>query len=171
MSTSNVAPLDPSRSYIFCPRCEQDGHEGVEMRKDAHRYICPLMHELDLQAVQRLIASGRKLHMVPLIQEERPSPNQVQQKVWVHPETWAKLQTKFKGRFLVTLDVFFNLLADDQIIFISGEDATKLRRFGITSGKDIVAMAEARKELEETHRALIQRLSPVFAAAQQAGEL
>jgi hypothetical protein len=66
------------------------------------------------------------------------------------------------------MDTFFNMLCDDNLIFISGEDATKLKHFGLNSGKDIVAMAEGRKELEETHRALIERLTPIFNAAQQA---
>ena len=170
MSTSNVPVLQADRAYLYCIRCEADGHEGIEMRRVGHRFVCPLQHELDIKTVNALVASGRKLSMVPLVINETPAPNMVKKEVWVHPQTWETIQAKFRGRLIVTLDVFFNLLANDGIIFVTGEDAQKLRTMGLNSGKDIVAMAEGRKEIEELHKALIQRLGPVFAAAQAASE-
>jgi hypothetical protein len=165
----NIVPrLDESRSYIFCPTCEQYGNEGIEMRKDGHRFVCPLNHELDIHTVQKMIKAGRKLHMVPTVVVEQPSPNMVKHQFWIHPDTLELLQQKFKGRFIVTFDTVFNMLCDDHLIFINGEDAEKLNKMGLRTGKDVLAMAEGQKELEETHRALIERLTPIFNAAQSA---
>jgi hypothetical protein len=165
----NIVPrLDESRSYIFCPTCESQGHESIEMRKDGYRFICPLSHELDIHTVQKLVTAGRKLHMVPLQIIEQPSPNMVKASFWIHPDVLACLQEKFKGRFIVTLDTYFHLLTDPHLMIISGEDAEKLKKQGLSSAKDILAMAEGRKELEEVHKALIERLTPIFNAAAQA---
>ena len=112
---------------------------------------------------------GRQIHMTPLIVQENPSPNQIKHPFWIHPDTLAILQEKFKGRFISTMDTFFNLLTTyPDFILISGDDAKKLKQRGLNSAKDILSMAEGQKELEETHRALIERLTPIFNAAQQA---
>ncbi len=168
----NIVPrLDDSRSYIFCPTCETYGNNEVEMRRDGHRFVCPLNHELDVHTVQRLVKAGRKLHMGPLVIQENPSPNMVKATFWIHPDALASIQEKFKGRIISTMDTFFNMLSDyPNFIIINGDDAEKLKKHGLNSGKDILSMAEGQKELEETHRALIERLTPIFNAAQQATE-
>lgn len=167
---TNIVPrLDDSRSYIYCVTCEDQGHPEVEMRRDGHRFVCPIQHELDVHIVQRLVKAGRKIHMVPLMVVEQPPPGHVKSDFWIHPETLTILKQKFKGRIIVTMDTFFNMLCDDHLIFINGDDAEKLKKFGLSSGKDILAMAEARKELEEIHEALIARITPILNAASAAG--
>jgi hypothetical protein len=109
--------------------------------------------------------------MVPLRVVENPSPNMVQEKFWIHPSTLAALKEKFAGRFIVTMDTFFNLLLGGEIMFITGPDVTKLKALGITKPQDVVAAVEGMKELEETHKALIERLQPIFNAASAAQQL
>ena len=171
---TNILPrLEPHRSYILCPTCEDQGHPDVEMRRptsDSASFECPLRHTLDVHTVQKLVAAGRQLHMVPLQVIEQPPPGHVKASdFWIHPETLAILKDKFKGRIIVTMNTFFNMLCDPDLIFINGQDAAKLKRYGLNSGKDILAMAEGRKELEETHRALIERITPILNAASAAG--
>jgi hypothetical protein len=149
----------------MCPFCSDLGHAGVEMRKDGHRFICPLQHELDIHTLQRMQKAGRKIEMIPLRVIENPSPNMVQVKVWINPATWAVIQEKFAGRLIVTLDTFFNYLASGEIMFVLGPDVEKLRALGITKPQDIVAAVEGMKELEEVHKALIAKLQPIFDAA------
>jgi hypothetical protein len=171
MSNPNIIPhLDPSRSYIFCVRCEDMGHPNVEMRMDTHRFICPLQHELDIHTVQKLVAAGRKLHMVPLTIIESPPASSIQIKFWIHPATWAVIQEKFAGRMISTMDTFFNYLASGTIMFITGEDVTKLKALGISKPQDVIAAVEGMKELEELHKALIAKLQPIFDAAAGATE-
>jgi hypothetical protein len=167
---TNILPrLDESRSYIYCPTCETYGNNEIEMRKDGHRFVCPLNHELDIHTVQKMVKAGRKLHMVPLQVTEVPPPGHVKASdFWIHPDTLAILKQKFAGRIIVTMDTFFNMLCDPDLVFISGVDAAELKKYGLRTGKDIIAMANGQKELEETHRALIERLTPIFNAAQQA---
>ena len=169
MSNPNIVPrLEEHRSYIYCPTCEMQGHEGVEMRKDGHRFVCPLQHELDIHTVQRLVASGRKLHMIPLRVIENPSPNMVEKKFWIHPATYELLKEKFAGRMIVTMDTFFNLLADGNVMFIIGEDVAKLRGLGLHKPQDIIAALEGMKEREEFVRALTEKLAPILNAASAA---
>ena len=169
MSNPNIVPrLEDHRSYIFCVRCEDMGHEGVEMRKDGHRFICPLQHELDIHTVQRLVASGRKLHMVPLHVIENPSPNMVEKKFWIFPQTYDLLKEKFAGRFIVTMDTFFNLLADGNVMFIIGPDVEKLRGMGLHKPQDIIAALEGMKEREEFVKGLTEKLAPILNAASAA---
>jgi hypothetical protein len=149
--------------------CEDLGHPASIMRRSGHLFTCTLNHQLDVQGVQRYALAGRKLHMTPLQVIENPAPGMVKHPFWINPEALAIIQEKFKGRVIVTMDNYFNTIADyPNFMIISGAEVAALKKIGINSAKDILAMAEGRKELEETHRALIERLTPIFNAAQQA---
>lgn len=163
----NIVPhLDDSRAYIYCPRCEEMGYPTVEMRRDSFKFICPLQHELDVHTVQKLVAAGRTLHMVRFELIEQPSPNMVKFSFWIHPATLATLQEKFKGRFISTMDTFFNLVASGDIVFITGEDVKKLKALGINKPQDIIASLEASQDREGLYEALLAKIQPIINAAQ-----
>lgn len=165
----NIVPvLDASRTYFYCPMCQKLNNEKVEMKRDGHLFKCALGHLLDLQALQSMSARGNAPEMIPLQVQERPSENAVKREVWVNQHTWEILQHKFEGRFLVTIGTFFDNLADDSILFITGEDAKKLRDLGFKNGKEMAVLAERQKELEEQldrQSKVIEAVKPMLVAA------
>ena len=106
--------------------------------------------------------------MIPLRIIENPSPNMVEKKFWIHPATYELLKEKFAGRMIVTMDTFFNLLADGNVMFIIGEDVAKLRGMGLHKPQDIIAALEGMKEREEFVKALTEKLAPILNAASAA---
>jgi hypothetical protein len=162
-----VPPLDDHRAYIFCPACHQNGVKS-ELRREQHMMLCPLNHAFEYRMIQQMMMSGNPPEMLKTEIIEQPSPHAEKFGVWMHPKTWQLLQERYKGRLLVTLGTVMDALADGSIIFTTGEDAIKLRAAGIKSSKDMVAMVESRKEIEQQildQQKIIDKLAPILQAA------
>lgn len=167
MPTNIVKPLEDTRSYIYCPLCQRDGHK-TELRRDQHRLLCPLGHAFERGMLDQMAKSGNPPEMIHTEVIEQPPDYAEKFGVWMHPKTWQALQERYKGRLLVTLGTTMDALADGSIVFITGEDAIKLRTAGIKGSKDMVAMVESRKLLEEQisdQQKIIDKLKPILAAA------
>lgn len=160
----NVVPvLDTTRAYIYCPRCEREYSQKVEMKRDGPYIKCAMGHTLE-----HTKAGDMHPEMIPLNVIEQPSDNAVKKEFWVHPETYNLLQQKFAGRFLVTMGTFFDNLANDSIMFINGDDARKLRELGFKTGAEMAAMAQQGKKLQEDidrQQKIIDALKPILQAA------
>lgn len=164
----NLVPtLDERRSYIYCPVCAQNGTKA-ELRREQHMMLCPFAHAFEYSMIQQMMKSGNPPEMLKTEIVEQPSEHAEKVGVWMHPRTWQLLQERYKGRLWVTLGTTMDALADGSIIFITGEDATKLRAAGIKSSKDMVAMAESRKDIEQQiadQQKIIDKLTPILNAA------
>lgn len=162
-----VPPLDDHRAYMYCPMCAINGQK-VELRRDQQKLLCPLSHTFEYSMIQQMMKSGNPPEMIKTEVIEKPSEHAEKFGVWMHPNTWKLLNERYKGRLLVTLGTVMDALADGSIIFITGEDALKLKAVGVNGSKDMVAMAESRKQLEQEmadQRKIIDKLQPILQAA------
>ena len=162
-----VPPLDDRRAYMFCPLCAINGTK-TELRREQHLMLCGLGHAFEYAMIQQMMKSGNPPEMIKTEIIEKPSDHAEKVGVWMAPGTWKLLQERYHGRLWVTLGTVMDALADGSIIFITGEDAKKLRDMGVKSSKDMVAMAEGSKQLEEQmkqQQAVIDKLQPILAAA------
>lgn len=162
-----VQPLDERRAYMYCPMCGINGQK-VELCRDQQKLLCQFSHTFEYSMIQQMMKSGNPPEMIKTEIIEKPSEHAEKFGVWMHPNTWKLLQERYKGRLLVTLGTVMDALADGSIIFITGEDAKKLKAVGINGSKEMVAMAESRKDLEEQmadQRKVIEKLQPILQAA------
>src|SRR5580693_1267009 len=146
MPTNIVPPLDTRRAYMFCPLCDRNGVK-TELRREQHMMLCGLGHAFEYAMIQQMMKSGNPPEMIHTEVIEQPPDHAEKIGVWMHPKTWQLLQERYKGRLLVTVGTVMDALADGSIIFITGEDAIKLRAAGIKGSKDMVSMVEAQKQL------------------------
>jgi len=167
-----VPPLDDSRSYIYCPACAKMGNGQVEMKRDTYQFKCPMFHSYSYAEIQRMIASGQVVEMVPTQIIENPLDSAIPCKIFLQPETWKAAQTKWAGRFHITVENLFALAVSDSVIYIEGEDVKELRLRGVKTGRDVLAALKAMQELERERDELQKQLSqlmpllkPILAAA------
>jgi len=109
--------------------------------------------------------------MTPLsaVQQEAPNPLAVKWPVWVMPRTREALEHKFAGRLHTTLGTFFDLLADDAIIFIQSSEAVELKKRGLNSGSAIIAALDSYKELEKEREIAVKRLAQLLVTLRSSG--
>jgi hypothetical protein len=162
--TNIVPPLDQSRSYTYCPLCAQAGNK-TELRRDQHRLVCDLGHAFQYSQIQKM---GTPPEMIKTHVIEQPSPHSIPVKIFVHPETWRLINERYSGQLHVTLGTVMDALADGSIVFITGDDARKLREMGVKNSAEMVAAVEARKDVEKERDELqkvVEKLQPLLAAA------
>lgn len=98
---------------------------------------------------------------------ERPPAHTITKQVWVYPEVWAALETKFPTNLLTTLCAILTSLGDSDTVLIEGEHARELAQLGIHRGREILGLAreviQLRKTVEEM-RIREQALAPLFQA-------
>lgn len=167
---ANIVPkLDPSQAYMYCPLCDDMQHIESPLRRSGEDLLkCGLGHQFHYRDLQRLQQQGKKIKMIPTEVIEVPPDHCQKFGVFVHPERWASLQVKLKGRFHATLGTLLDALDDDALMIISGEDAQKLKRRGLNTSSQILAMAEGYHQMELEKDDLLKKLQllqPILAAA------
>ena len=176
MSNYNIVPrLSPDKAYVNCPTCEEWGHPNTPMRRDGSgECTCPLGHKLDVHALQRLQLSGKKLTMEKLAVIEQPTPSMVRitekDGFYAYPEALAIIKQKFEGRMISTMATFFSKLCEyPDFMLIGRDDVAELRKAGINSAKDMLAMVAELKRVNEDMEAFAKMIQPMLDAAKGVG--
>lgn len=140
-----LQPLNDAIGYLYCPTCRTNGTDKVMMKRELHLLKCPFGHQFEWAQVSRMNPD-----MTPMsaILTEQPNPLAVQWKLYIMPKVKQALEEKYPGRLMTTLGSLFDALAEDQIIFIQGSEATELKKRGIKNGREVVAALDSYKEME-----------------------
>lgn len=157
-----VPPLDPSSAYIYCPVCEQNGHPRVMLAREQHTLKCPFGHKWDSTNFKELIAAHLTMTRAEEILREDPDPRAIQWPIYVLPETREKFEKKFAGRVHITMGTFLEALCTDQIIFISGDAAGKLKKRGFSNGDSILAALDSMDQLTRERDEAVSSLEKIL---------
>ena len=148
---------------MFCPRCQIDSGNKVELRRDMYMFRCSFGHAYDGPQLEAMHPEMIKLQL-----QEQINPNAVKLIVWAMPKVKQALEEKFVGRLNVTLATVCENLVNDEVIFIDGKEAAELRRLGLKNGATVLAAVKAAKEQELENQELqkqISLLAPILRAA------
>ncbi|HXN71535.1 MAG TPA: hypothetical protein VN861_03165 [Candidatus Acidoferrales bacterium] len=155
-----LKPIDSNCLYVYCAACEANGNPNVMLMRELDKVSCPLGHIYSGQQLMSVaghseqgatVAPTSNLNMVKLVdfQPDSPLDTDIKWNIFVHPQVRSLLEQKFKGRLWVTISTHLAALADNAIVILSGADAAKLRKRGLTTSPQIVAALDASAELEK----------------------
>ena len=175
-----LKPIDSNCLYMYCPSCEANGTPNSMLMRELDTVKCSLGHHFSGQQLMSVaghseqgatVAPTSNLNMVKLVafQPDQPLETDVKQSIYCHPKVWEILKVKFKGRLWVTISTHLAALADSAIVILSGADAAKLRKRGLTTGPQIVAALEAAAVAESEREQLQRRITDYENIFRQAG--
>jgi hypothetical protein len=164
-----IKPLDDSLAYMYCPICRQQGTVNSHLRREMQTVRCQFGHSWDTTSFRQLLSQHPDMTPMSELCIEQPSPNTSPWKIFVTPETRQAFETKFAGRVFVTMGTFIAALCSDEIIFVDGEIAGKLKAKGLGSGASIWAAIESAATLESERDQAIKRLEQLMALLRQSG--
>jgi len=150
------------RSFIYCPFCERQNNLQTELLRgnpELHLYKCSLGHSFDYHTLM-----GMSPTMIKLEHIEKPRPTDVKAEFFVAPDLWGKFLAKFPNRKNATMESIMALSLDDDLIIISGEQAKKLKGFGIKTGQEMLACAENNQTLTAENEQLVRDNNRFYAA-------
>ena len=122
------------------------GHPDVKLVREMHVIKCALGHTF---SGADLLALDPDMIKAVDMQPEQPVLTDIKWPIWIHPQIKSKLETKYHGRLWVTIATCLAALADDQMVMITGDQGKELRKLGLKSGPEIVAMAQGFKSMEK----------------------
>lgn len=164
-----LRPIDQGQSYIYCPTCRTNGNPKSMLSRDMHRVSCMFGHQWDLSGFRQLLAQQPDMAKMEELLVEQPDPRCVRWTVYVLPETKEALEHKLVGRLHATTGVLMAALASDEVIFLTGEPAAKLKKKGLNTGEQIVAALDGVAQMEADRDAAIKRLETLTAMLRNAG--
>lgn len=175
-----VKPLDTNSLYAYCPTCESNGNPSVMLMRAMDEVKCALGHQFSGQQLMSVAGHSEQgatasptsnLNMVKLVdfQPDTPLDTDVKWPVFVHPKVRELLEQKFKGRLWVTISTHLAALADNAVVVLSGPDAAKLRKRGLTTGPQIVAALEAAATADSEREQLQRKIMDYENIFRQAG--
>jgi hypothetical protein len=164
-----IKELQQDLAYMYCPSCRQQGTVNSHLRREMQTVRCQFGHSWDTTSFRQLLAQHPDMTPMSELCIEQPSPNTSPWKIFVTPETRQAFETKFAGRVFVTMGTFIAALCSDEIIFVDGEAAGKLKAKGLGTGASIVAAIESATQLERERDDAIKRLTELMGLLKNAG--
>lgn len=136
---------------IFCPACDQAGHESLVVKlrhtrsnDGAMMVKCPMGHTYDYARLMQM-----NPRMLPMQVKETQPARTIQHAFWVYPEALAALQQRYPQNFMTTMCAAITALADPDTILIEGEHARALRDSNVTRGREIMTIVTENAALKQ----------------------
>jgi hypothetical protein len=172
---TQIRPLDSNSAYVYCEVCRNQGTPNSILHRDSVGKIsCQFGH-----SPNPLVADHGTSGLAPMtadaikavdIQPEIPLITDVAWKIFVQPATKDKLERQLKGRVFATISTLLMALADGSLVMITGEDAAKLKKYGVKSGAEMLSYIESVKGLEKERDELALQVSKFMKMLQSAAQ-
>jgi len=147
---------------FYCPACDKQGIES-ELQRGApenHLFKCFAGgHQFTYAQLQSLGAKMVKLQVAYI-----PPATHVKGHVFLPPDLWRQFCLKYPQQTSPTMESIIQLLLDDDLVLVSGEQARELKKLGIRNGQEMVECAKNNQTLEVTNADLVRENSRFYRA-------
>lgn len=161
-----VTEINQSLAYTWCPICRNNGNSQSPLVRELHIVKCQFGHVFTGAQLQQM---GADMIKADEVFHEHPALTDVMWKLPVNPKVKEVIETKFKGRVLVTIGTLLAALADGSLVMITGEQARDLKKLGINNGADMLALAQSMEQTEKERQQLLDQVGKFQELLKQVG--
>jgi hypothetical protein len=156
------------RAMMFCPKCRMVGLPAVELVFESPEpdvYRCPNSHAIE--GYMNLMKMNPE--MIKVVAHETPQPNQIKREVWIDKNVSEKFDQAYPAKLNATVESIMTLQLTGEIIIIDGQQAKKLRAWGVRTGAEMLAAIEVGRSLEDQLATAQQQIALYQGMFQAAG--